>query len=183
VDDPHYVAKRLDRKAKTADCDSFVPLLGRTVKVAGLVVGPTLPGFSSAFRGDKLSEAREAWNKFAPNLAPPLRPDTEHVFMPGGKFYAVEQNPAAEHYGAVLFSSNSLYSAGKYIHGDYDLYDIVSKENPQQHVAYWGERLGVPHSWGRHFLGSRSVRFSTLGGPSHLPPCWLFSHLATVISR
>lgn len=151
---PGYVAKRLDCKAKTADKPVTLPG-GLKKEVAGLVVDPTIEGFHAAFKPGKLNEAKEEWRKFKPLVAPAMvtadgKP--AYTYMPTGKFYAVQLDQKHKHYGCVMFSASSLLSAAKFIHGDYDLYDIVPAVNPKENIVYQGRRLDVPHNRGKRFF-------------------------------
>lgn len=142
-----YVPKRIDCKAKTADLDILVPGIGPK-EVAGLVVDPTLDGFGAAFATpQKYAGALREWTKFAKLLptAAVTAPGSGYTYIPEGGVYAVQLDPAHKHYGCVLFSAFSLISAGKFIHGDYDLYDIVPANNPTRTGAFKSEMLGQSH--------------------------------------
>jgi len=167
IGSPGYVAKRLDCKAKTAD--KPVTLSGGLQKeVAGLVVDPTLEGFHAAFKPGKLIEAQEEWRKFKPLVAPAmLTADGKlaYTYMPKGKYYAVQLDKNHKHYGCVMFSQSSLLSAAKYIHGDYDLYDIVPVANPEENIVYQGRRLDVPHNRGKRFFDVQHFLNRKMGAP------------------
>ena len=150
-----YAPKRLDCKAKTADRNVVLPDLG-TKQTAGLVVDPTLPGYFMAFRTvERYQVACKEWAKFAVKL--PTQAVTGPngggmTYIPGGGLYAVQQDRAHPHYGCILFSSSSLLSAARYVHGDYDLYDIVPKANPARNVIFQGKMLGEAHNRGGHLF-------------------------------
>ena len=143
IGDPGCIAKRLDCKAKTAQNDYQHPRFGFK-KVAGLVVDPTLTG-RDAFDGPKKYDAAtREWAKFTSMLDPAistLEGQRRLTYVPNGKFYFVDLDPASARYGCVKFSSNSLMTAGKYIHGDFDLYGIVPADGsvPQ----YRGQREAI----------------------------------------
>lgn len=149
-----YVAKRLDCKAKTAQYN--VPLARHGIKqTAGLVVDPTIDGFIAAFDPDKYAVAREEWEKFAHKLPP--EPVTgpgsrDLTYFPGLGFYAVQRDPAHPHYGCVMFASNSLISAARYVHGDYDLYDIVPLASPAHNRITVDKAHGEAHHRGPHLF-------------------------------
>jgi hypothetical protein len=141
-----YVAKRLDCKAKTADQDCMVE--GALRKLAGLVVDPHRVG-PAAYKPGKYDKALKEWEKFRPLLAPDMLGAggaRSYVYMPAGKLYAVQLDRAHEHYGCVMFSSSSLLSAAKYIHGDYDLMAVVPESDVQSNVFVTEERLGQAHA-------------------------------------
>lgn len=154
-----YIPKRLDCKAKTADRNVFIPGIGER-QTAGLVVNPTLPGFQNAFRTSaKAQSAQETWRQFAPLCYLP-ESGRSLTYIPDGKFYTVQMDPNHKHFGCVQFASNSLISAGKYVHGDYDLYAIVPAD-PASGGAPKGTavtirvtetRHGQPHARGREFF-------------------------------
>jgi len=154
-----YTPKRLDCKAKTADMDVTVPGFGRK-ETAGLVVNPTLPGFGSAFKSaKKAQDAQDTWRQFEPLCYIPV-PGRTVTYFPGGKLYSVQMDPNHKHYGCVMFASNSLHSAGKYVHGDYDIYSFVPADSAEPgrvsgapvNVRVSETRLGQPHSRSRVFF-------------------------------
>lgn len=116
---PGYTPKRIDCKAKTADKD-----VG-SYKLAGLVVDPEK--WPNAFRTERLSDVRKNWEKF-------LR---ECIDKPG-KGYAIEQNENSSHFGCATFEN-------KYIHGDYDLYDIIIPQHARRNLAAVETLHGQPH--------------------------------------
>ena len=161
-----YRAKRLDCKAKTADFS--VRIAEGFKEVAGLVVDPTIEGFERAFKPGKLIEAKEEWKKFKPLLATDMLTSygkPAYTYMPKGKLYAVQLDKKNKHYGCVMFSFSSLLSAATYIHGDYDLYDIVPADNPQENIVYAGTRLGVPHNRGKRFFDVQHFLNKKMGAP------------------
>lgn len=153
-----YAPKRLDCKAKTADLDVNIPGIGRK-ETAGLVVNPTLPGFASAFKSTKKAQsAQETWRQFEPLC---YLPETGRnvTYFPGGKFYSVQMDPSHKHYGCVMFASNSLRSAGKYVHGDYDIYSFTPADSRPGVMAgspvntrVVETRLGQSHARGKEFF-------------------------------
>ena len=107
-----YTPKRIDCKAKTADQN-----VGR-YHLAGLVVDATQ--WPNAFQGDRMAQAQEIWaNFYAQNCLGNPSPTCP---------YSIEQDDASPHYGCVKFH-------GEYIHGDYDLYDVILEEHPRGNLA------------------------------------------------
>jgi hypothetical protein len=93
-----YAPKPIHCKAKTADSD-LAPH-----KLAGLVTSPKV--HPEAFNAAKRAHTLQLWTDF----------EREHLH-PGSPF-ALEMNLPSRHYGCVKLN-------GKYIHADYDLYDII----------------------------------------------------------
>src|SRR5687767_12909862 len=91
-----YTPKPLDCKPKTADLNPA------GLSVAGLVVDPTI--HKTVFKGGKGAEALKYWGDFKSKL--------------GAGDYTVETDRKSKHYGV-------LKRKGAYVHGDYDLYDII----------------------------------------------------------
>ena len=140
---PGYYPKPAAVKAKTADINPpSVTRLVRGVKtrttyqVAGLVVHP---GFQPAcYRGSKIGKAQDAWIHTLETLSPslmatqvdPEKPDTwsiwgverQAVNAPQWK-WRVDVDPASPRFGCL-----QIRKAGEgwcYIHGDYDLKDVI----------------------------------------------------------
>lgn len=154
-----FTPKRLDCKFKTADRDFYHPGLDRWLMVGGLVVNPVQDEyFRAAFNleGGKFEKARKIWQENQGIVELP-----SGSWLPGGKLYTVDVNPESPRYGCILFTSSSMVSAVKYIHGDYDLYAIVPADNPASNIRVSEQRLGQPHSRGKlffdvqHFINKR----------------------------
>lgn len=144
MDKPGYVAKSLDCKPKTADED--VSLNGRNYRTAGLVTDPTLVGRLAYTKPGKYEEAVKEWEPFATTL---LARDifqsegpARFTYLPGGKKYAVQTDPTHEHFGCVICCNTSLISAGRYVHGDFDLFAIVPADNVRQTEFVEDDRWG-----------------------------------------
>ncbi|MEE8271334.1 MAG: hypothetical protein V3R98_06345 [Alphaproteobacteria bacterium] len=162
-----YTPKRLDCKPKTADSFFTAPGQGRK-DVAGLVVDPTITGPAAFNSGAKYQNAMRLWTPFAARLAPAMadpRQAEALTYLPGGKFYFVQRDPADARYGCLKFAGNSLVSAGKYIHGDYDLYGIVPADNRGDNIIVSEERLGAAHSRGRKFFDVQHFLNNGIGVP------------------
>lgn len=123
IGQPNYVPKPLDCKAKTAD---------RNVggfRVAGLVVDPSI--HPQAFNAAKLPEALKIWHN-----------DGQEMIRSGR--YTVDGTANSPHYGCIQLQ-------GKYVHGDYDLYDIIDPEQAQRNLSSVDTLLGKPHRRGAKF--------------------------------
>lgn len=142
----YAVPKRLDCKAKTADCDVQTPY--GIKQTAGLVTDPEIVG-AQAYNGGKLSKAMVEWQRFSAAM---IRPEVKTLegqraltYIPHGGFYFVDLDPQSPRYGCVKFTSSSLMSAGKYIHGDFDLYGIVPADDPTRNIRVGETMLGNSH--------------------------------------
>ncbi|WP_269582301.1 hypothetical protein [Roseibium sp. Sym1] len=169
IGEPYATPKRLDCKAKTADFDvapagSRVPEARRGC-LAGLVVDPNLVG-ARAYSDGKYTKAMEAWRAFVSQLRPEMSTFEKQkslTYIPGGGLYFVERNPEDPFFGCVKFSSSSLISAGKCIHGDFDLYGIVDMEAPAEIVRVREDRLGQTHARSPKFFDVQNFVNSRIG--------------------
>lgn len=168
VGKPGFVPKRLDCKAKTADCDYVHPQYGPKM-VAGLVVDSTTTGRDAFTSGRKYDSATLEWRGFAATMLDPavltLEGQKAVTYVPNGKFYFVDLNPASARFGCVKFTSGSLLTAGKYIHGDYDLYGIVRADDPSRNVGVTETRLGQKHVRSPEFFDVQNYVNRLLGVP------------------
>ncbi|MCP5195653.1 MAG: hypothetical protein H6974_02500 [Gammaproteobacteria bacterium] len=147
-----YYPKPAAIKAKTADQNP--PLMKQsfqdqasihTHQIAGLVVHP---GFQpQAYRGAKVAKAKDCWEHTLETLSPTLmnqpvdldRPDTwslwgverQGVKAPRWK-WRVDIDPHSKHFGCLQLKSDAI--PWSYIHGDYDLKDVIvlGKESDNQ---------------------------------------------------
>jgi hypothetical protein len=168
VSDPMCVPKRLDCKAKTADKDYVHPKFGPK-RTAGLVVDPTVTG-PFAFRTNaKYEEAMKQWADFSRHMLDPAVGSFENqrklTYVPNGRFYFVDLDPASERFSCVKFSISSVLAAGKYIHGDFDLYGIVPASDPRRNVAVHEQRLGQKHVRHPEFFDVQHFVNKRLGVP------------------
>jgi hypothetical protein len=113
----HYQPKPISCKPKTA----HLPLPRADKQVDGLVVDPFR--WTEAFRTEKLGEALELWTEFRRQhgLGEFKRTASGFVFegrRSGDLGYAINAEPGSRHEGCLTFE-------GKYLYGDYDLFDIV----------------------------------------------------------
>lgn len=163
-----FTPKRLDCKAKTADQDGRTPDRGR-IACAGLVVDPTIAGATAFRSAHKYRKALEEWHRFA------SRQLTREVcswegqqrltYIPRGGLYLVDLDPASPRHGCVKFTSNSLISAAKYVHGDFDLYGIVPADDPGRNVRVTEQRHGYAHARSPEFLDVQIFVNKKLGVP------------------
>jgi hypothetical protein len=132
---PGYTPKRIDCKAKTANFDVA------TYKLAGLVADPNL--HPKAFKPEKLAKAKDFWMAMKPSL---------------GTLYQVDTEPRSKHYGCLKLQ-------GSYIHGDYDLYDIIDITQAHRNLAAEETLLGQPHRRGAKVLPVQEFINSRIGSP------------------
>lgn len=142
----YAVPKRLDCKAKTADLDFQSPF--GLKQTAGLVADPGIVG-AQAYAGGKLGKAMMEWQRFSSAMIKPavstLEGQRALTYIPDGGLYFVDLDTESPRYGCVKFTSSSLISAGKYIHGDFDLYGIVPADDPTRNVRVGEQMLGNAH--------------------------------------
>lgn len=169
IGEPYAVPKRLDCKAKTADYNvaptgARLPEAKRGV-IAGLVVDPNLFG-EGAYTDGKYAKALAAWRSFAGQLHPEMSTQEKQksfTYIPAGGQYFVERNPEDPYYGCVKFTSSSLITAGKCIHGDFDLYGIVDMDAPDRIVRVKEKRLGQTHARSPKFVDVQNFVNSRIG--------------------
>jgi hypothetical protein len=122
-----YYPKPITCKVKTADYD---PLLGSggqraSYVTAGLVVDPTV--HRNVFSGGKTApQLLSLWKEF----------ESGQLEIKGSG-YSVDRDPKSIHFGCVQYK-------GKYLHSDYDLYDIIVVGHERANLALLGERDGAP---------------------------------------
>ena len=132
---PGYTPKRIDCKAKTADID-IAPY-----RLAGLVVDPgTHP---KAFKPGKTAKAADCWAAMKPLL---------------GRVYKVDTDTKSKHYGCLQLQ-------GSYIHGDYDLYDVIDVAQVQRNLAAVETLLGQPHRRGAKVVTVQNFINARIGSP------------------
>ncbi|MGX1497238.1 hypothetical protein ACSSV1_002274 [Labrenzia sp. MBR-25] len=169
IGEPYATPKRLDCKAKTADYD-VKPMGSRCPDAqrksfAGLVVDPKLAG-EKAFKPSKYADVIEAWNDFKKQLRPEMATFEQQKTMtnvPRGGLYFVERNPEDPYFACVKFTSSSLITAAKCVHGDFDLYGIVDMDAPHQIVRVRENRLGGKHTRSPKFFDVQNFVNSRLG--------------------
>jgi len=121
-----YTPKPIQIKAKTAKRTPPRPRAAPGWTIAGLVADPDKVG-PLAFGNGKFEEVRGEWKKTEQLIYPgeydPVtgRPK-QH--LAGGKHFIVQMYKGHKHYGCLMHSPDGV-SFSRYIHGDYDLYDVV----------------------------------------------------------
>ncbi len=150
----YAVPKPLDCKAKTADL----------TRVAGLVVDPRVTGYE-VFKSTKQAEARECWGQFESQIKPQvatLEAQRKITYLVGGRYF-VDLDPNSPYYGCVKITPTGLLTAGKYIHGDYDLYGIVPAADPAKNVRVKETRLDQDHTRSPEFFDVQHMLNRELG--------------------
>lgn len=160
-----YYPKPAFLKAKTADHDppaTMASVGGRMVprnySVAGLVVHPGM--HPRAYAAAKHPKAAAAWNDgmhylHGGNLrdGDPARPDSwaawgvERTLHSSGEWrWKVDVDPASRHYGCLMVAGNGV--GWSYVHGDYDLKDVIvrghDRDNRRQQGTLYGVRNYTP---------------------------------------
>ncbi|HUS04976.1 MAG TPA: hypothetical protein VMZ52_01680 [Bryobacteraceae bacterium] len=113
---------------KRIDCKAKTAEEG---KIAGLVVDYSI--HKDLFSPKKQTDAERCWEAFQEVLHAPK------------SSYAVNRTPASEYFGCVTLG-------GSYIHGDYDLYDLIDPLQARRNLAACETMLGMPHRRGPYFL-------------------------------
>jgi hypothetical protein len=148
---PGYYPKPIDCKCKTADKDGYP---GK--KHAGLVVDPSR--FPRSFHGAKLPKALAIWNEFLSKHGR-LGPHGNKVAPPSNaQGYGVVDNPRSEHEGVVTL--NRLY-----LHGDYDLYDIIDPKEPRRNEPRFEILHGERHMSSPHLEAVKTAINNAVGVP------------------
>jgi len=124
----NYLPKPISCKTKTADRN------GR-YQVAGLVVNPTIHGSEVFSSTDKHHQSLRFWKKM------------EHAGL-SNELYKTDLDKSSKHYGCLMLRSQASYS---YIHGDYDLYDVVDMQSPHLNSAFLSRLDGSDHNYGPEF--------------------------------
>ena len=128
-----YVPKPIECKAKTAS--------NKNHPLVGLVVDPHL--VPHAVAPEKKQKALEAWEGF-------------EKILKTNKAYSVVTAPHDRHYGAVTLH-------GKYIHGDYDLKDVILAGQMHRNLAAVETLHDQPHMRGPLILKVQKWINSRLG--------------------
>jgi hypothetical protein len=124
-----YRPKPIECKAKTADQDCG------SSRCAGLVVDPTL--LADVFLPVKRPGALKEWSDFCRAQA---------IGEPGTHSrYSVDVDAKSKHYGCLMLG-------GAYIHGDYDLKDIVLADRPRGNLAAVESLNGQLHMRGPRLI-------------------------------
>ena len=158
---PGYYPKPAAVKAKTADVSPPATtqlVQGRATavqyEVAGLVVHP---GFQpTAYRGAKVAKAQDCWDDTLKTLGPSLlgqkvdlaRPDTwsiwgveRHAAHAPRWSWRVDVDPRSPHFGCLQLKGGT--EGWCYIHGDYDLKDVIVVGREGDNQRHEGKLDGV----------------------------------------
>jgi hypothetical protein len=158
---PGYYPKPAAIKAKTADIDpgpfSYLHSgQSRSVrhKIAGLVPNPWFQ--PTVYQGDKLAKAQDYWLQtldiaLSPGSNIPAtdlrNPDTwaywgkEHHSTRTGWRWKIDINPASPHFGCLQIAREAV--AWSYVHGDYDLKDVIVRGRETYNERAEGTLQGV----------------------------------------
>ncbi|MCC6512079.1 MAG: hypothetical protein IT423_23480 [Pirellulaceae bacterium] len=131
-----YTPKPIDCKAKTADLNVGL------CNSAGLVVDPTVQ--PQAFSPSKREKALDEWRRSSPGM------------LASGRYTVDKSSPKTT--GLVMLN-------GMFLHGDYDLYDIINPEDAHRNLAAVETLLGQPHRRGANFTRVQSFINSRIGAP------------------
>jgi hypothetical protein len=130
---PDYTPKPISVKSKTAQCNVQRPGGRGDYELRGLVVDPTVH-FSAVDPG-KLAGAVKAWWEFGEHHALDGRsPDSE---------FRVDRDPASRHFGCLMQRVGGRFC---YLHGDYDLKDIVEQGTEDWNLALAWKHQGENHN-------------------------------------
>jgi hypothetical protein len=125
---------------KRIDCKAKTADIG---KAAGLVVDAEVHRL--AFKPAKTESAMKAWRDFKATQL-------------GRGGYSVDRKQGSPFYGCVTFN-------GRYIHGDYDLYDIIIPGQEQRNLAAVEELFGQPHRRGPRLYQVMEFVNTRIGAP------------------
>ena len=132
---PGFVPKPIHCKAKTADKD-----IG-SQQLAGLVIDPS--GREAAFKPERVQDALKCWK------------DTQQLL---GTVFTVDQAASSRHRGCLMWQKS-------YVHGDYDMYDIIDIAQAHRNLAAVEVLLGKPHRRGAKVLEVQEFVNSRIGSP------------------
>lgn len=111
-----------------------------TYQTAGLVVDPNI--HPHAFKSGKSADVMKYWNDTKTNQPP----------------FSVDTDTKSKHYGCLKYE-------GKYIHGDYDLYDIIDADNPERNLGLVSETKGYLHIVGPYLKKVADYINHRIGAP------------------
>lgn len=159
---PGYCPKPAAIKAKTADNNppprSTFDAGGKQAvhyEVAGLVVHPDFQ--PEAYLGTKRAKARDYWQQTLELLASGLRlpapdPGRTDTLLPWGVArtsattgwqWRIDIDPQSKHFGCLQIKRDDI--PWSYVHGDYDLKDVIMRGHEQHNVRQEGQIQGVPN--------------------------------------
>ncbi|HEY1375769.1 MAG TPA: hypothetical protein VGF55_03210 [Gemmataceae bacterium] len=137
---PDYTPKAASCKAKTADSNLERRFAhseptdtgkGWWYELAGLVVNPKMfpeKVLTQIYKPNRIESVLKCWAAFT----------ASHPLTPGSA-YRVQDDPTSKHYGCVMAN----VAGYKYVHGDYDLKDVVEMDTEDWNVAI-GEKTRTP---------------------------------------
>jgi hypothetical protein len=162
---PGYSGKRIDCKWKTANRD-----VG-PYKLAGLVASPLIHPHAfvdeSGQAGKKYQGALAEWHKHRESLLlPGTTGDIADLDLRASRVpYVLQMNPRHKHYGCVAWIEGGLLNP-RYIHADYDLYALVSADQPEQRtLARQETMLNQSHVFGPQWFQFMNWIDARLGFP------------------
>lgn len=123
IGNANYTPKPITCKAKTAKHDSPLPI-HRSYKIAGLVADPYY--YSAVYGGNA---------KYWDDTLTAQGMTTLKATKTG---YGTDSDPASKHYKCLTLD-------GKYLYGDYDLFDIVPVGHERRNLRAVEELSGQPH--------------------------------------
>jgi hypothetical protein len=130
IGDLNYFPKPIDCKPKTAKRNVTRPDGKAQYDLRGLVADPVR--HPAAF-GDRVGEAQRLWGSFAAHF------DLES----GRDRYKVDLNEKSNHFGCLMVKEGAIY---RYLHGDYDLKDIVEVGREDWNLAFPLTKLDTAHN-------------------------------------
>lgn len=161
IGQPGYYPKPAAIKAKTADVDPPPSATGhsgrgpaRRYRTAGLVPHPWFQ--PDVYAGSKLDKARDCWLEtmdisLSPgaNIPPADRHDpttwtywgNAHYSARTGWRWRVDIEPASEHFGCLQVARDEI--PWSYLHGDYDLKDVIVRGRESHNERVEGSIHGV----------------------------------------
>ncbi len=109
-------------------------------QTAGLVVDPNI--HPNAYKSGKSADVLKYWNETKTDLSP----------------FSVDTDKKSKHYGCLKYYN-------EYIHGDYDLYDIIDADNPERNLGLVSDMKGYLHIVGPYFKKIADYINDRIGAP------------------
>lgn len=130
IGDLNYYPKPIDCKPKTAKQNVARPDGKAIYDLRGLVADPIR--HPTAF-GDRVGGAQTLWKSFAAHFD----------LLSGKDRYKLDLNEKSNHFGCLMVKEGAIY---RYLHGDYDLKDIVEVGREGWNLAFPLTKLDTPHN-------------------------------------
>ena len=153
IDQPGFIPKGPDTKAKTAQKDVFIAETGWASRVAGLVCNPHAPGMKSAYASTKkYDSALYEWAKFeasgrhCDDLSWEDKDTPSRFYLPAGQPFFTDTRPGTSRFGALMKDTGRGVLHASYIHGDYDLFAVVPADNPGTNIVVSEQHASSPWS-------------------------------------